>query len=122
MLSHRDQKSYGYWSARRCDVYIVSFTPGHFAERLEIASLLWQNGISADLMDETAVQEKNFETITELCSDEGILYVLFAGLWELARVWTDIHKVYRLPEVEGNETRGDRLQSEERPPRDRVRT
>lgn len=75
MQSHRDQKSYGYWSARRCDVYVVSFAPGHIAERLEVVSLLWQHGISADLMYETAVQEKNFEALTEQCSEEGILYV-----------------------------------------------
>lgn len=73
MQSHRDQKSYGYWSARRCDVYVVSFTPGHITDRFEVVSLLWQNGISADLMYETAVQEKNFEALTEQCSEEGIL-------------------------------------------------
>lgn len=72
----KEQRSFGYWSARRCDVYIVSFQPGHLYERLEVAALLWQHGISADLMYESGVADANLESFTEICHREGILCVV----------------------------------------------
>lgn len=56
-------------------MYVVSFQEGHFQERLEVAALLWQNGISTDLMYEAGVSEANQESFMELCHNEGILYV-----------------------------------------------
>jgi translation initiation factor 2-alpha kinase 4 len=69
----KEQRSFGYWSARRCDVYVVAFQEGHLQERLEVAAMLWQNGISADLMYESGVAEANQESFKELCNNEGIL-------------------------------------------------
>lgn len=69
------QRSYGYWSLRRCDVYVAAFQPGLLNERLELVNLLWKNGISADLMYEGSVPNSNTEDILEQCKREGILLV-----------------------------------------------
>lgn len=72
----KEQRSFGYWSVRRCDVYVVSFQSGHLHERLEVASMLWEHGISADVMYEASVEDVDLETIVEQCSSEGILCVI----------------------------------------------
>jgi len=70
---------------------VVSFNPGHFNDRLEVAGLLWKNGISADVMYESGLTGN--EDQMALCDDEGVLFVpdaflcrpqrveLRAGLW-----------------------------------------
>lgn len=68
----KDKGTYGLWSPRRCDVYIGGYQSGHLAERLEIASLLWQNEISADVMYDAAVEETE-DVIISKCQSEGIL-------------------------------------------------
>jgi translation initiation factor 2-alpha kinase 4 len=68
----KDQKSFGYWSPGRCDVYVISHLTGQQNERLETAALLWSYGISADIMYESGVQD-GAEAIHELCMREGIL-------------------------------------------------
>lgn len=87
----REPKTFGYWSPRRCDVYVVSFSSGHFNDRLEVAGLLWKNGISADVMYESGLTGN--EDQMALCDDEGVLFVpdgflrwprcaeLHIGLW-----------------------------------------
>ena len=70
----KEPKSFGYWSPRRCDVYVVSYTENQLAERLEITSMLWRNNISADLMYESAfVNGELKEDYFPLCQAEGIL-------------------------------------------------
>jgi hypothetical protein len=54
-------------------VYVVSFNPGHFNDRLEVAGLLWKNGISADVMYESGLTGN--EDQMALCDDEGVLFV-----------------------------------------------
>lgn len=51
-MARRDEhlRSYGPWAIRRCDVYVVSFSPGLIDLRLEIAKDLWRDGIKADLV------------------------------------------------------------------------
>lgn len=68
----KEQKSFGYWSPRRCDVYIVSYHPGYLQDRLEIAAHLWQHNISADIMYESGLVDTDH---IELCAREGILCV-----------------------------------------------
>ncbi|KAJ6593628.1 kinase-like domain-containing protein [Mycena capillaripes] len=53
----KQERSFGFWSPRRCDVYVVSFHPGCLQDRLEVVSFLWQHNISADLMYESSVQD-----------------------------------------------------------------
>ena len=54
-------------------MYVVSFNPGYFNDRLEVAGLLWKNGISADVMYESGLTGN--EDQMALCDDEGALYV-----------------------------------------------
>jgi len=70
----KEQRSFGFWSPRRCDVYIVSYQPGYLSERLEVASLLWRHNISADVMYETSISDGEHEYYLELCNREGILF------------------------------------------------
>ncbi|KAI8973080.1 Serine/threonine-protein kinase [Trametes punicea] len=75
----KEQKSFGYWSPRRCDVYVVSYQPGYLAERLEIAATLWKHNISADVMYEAALRGMvESENYVEQCSREGILFIVHA--------------------------------------------
>ena len=69
----KEQRSFGFWSPRRCDVYIVSNQPGFLSQRLEVAALLWSHGISADVMYESGLPGNEHENHYELCHREGIL-------------------------------------------------
>jgi translation initiation factor 2-alpha kinase 4 len=71
----KEQRSFGFWSPRRCDVYIVSYQSGYLSERLEVAALLWRHNISADVMYESGLPESEHENHLELCHREGILCV-----------------------------------------------
>jgi translation initiation factor 2-alpha kinase 4 len=46
-------RSFGFWSPRSCDVYIVSFHPRYLQHCLEVLS--WQHNISADMVYESSV-------------------------------------------------------------------
>ncbi|KAI0051565.1 Serine/threonine-protein kinase [Auriscalpium vulgare] len=70
----KEQRSFGFWSPRRCDVYIVSYQPGYLSERLEVAALLWRHNISADVMYESGLPDGDHENFVELCHREGILF------------------------------------------------
>ena len=69
----KEQRSFGFWSPRRCDVYVISYEPGQLGERLEVASLLWQHNISTDVMYESGLPNGEHENHFELCNREGIL-------------------------------------------------
>ena len=51
-LSKKEEalRSYGPWSVRRCDIYIVSFAPNLVEFRLSVAKDLWRGGFKADLV------------------------------------------------------------------------
>ncbi|SJL11916.1 uncharacterized protein ARMOST_15330 [Armillaria ostoyae] len=71
----KEVKSFGYWSPRRCDVYVISYHPGYLQDRLELAAYLWRHNISADVMYESAIT--NVETsVTDTCKREGILFTV----------------------------------------------
>jgi translation initiation factor 2-alpha kinase 4 len=82
----KEQHSFGFWSPRRCDVYIVSYHPGYLQDRLEVASYLRQYNISADIMYESGLPETDHERHIDLCSREGILYGDFTGLWYISLI------------------------------------
>lgn len=50
----------------------MSYQPGYLQDRLEVAALLWQNDISADIMYEATLAEAENESHLE-CAREGIL-------------------------------------------------
>ncbi|KAG7085469.1 hypothetical protein E1B28_003030 [Marasmius oreades] len=72
-----EKHSFGYWTPRRCDVYVVSYQEGYLQDRLEVVAQLWQNGISADLIYESAVQETDPQEVTETCLREGVLFSVY---------------------------------------------
>ena len=70
----KERRSYGYWSPRRCDVYVAahpSDPDSTLIDRLEVTSWLWKNNISADMMYEFGSAEH--DSIMEQCASEGIL-------------------------------------------------
>jgi eukaryotic translation initiation factor 2-alpha kinase 4 len=69
----KDERSFGFWSPRRCDVYIVSQQAGFLKDRLDVVGELWQNSISADIMYEAGLDDA--ENYMDMCAREGILYV-----------------------------------------------
>jgi eukaryotic translation initiation factor 2-alpha kinase 4 len=71
LVTQKDGRSFGYWSRKRCDVYIVSHQAGYLQDRLEVAAYLWQNQISADMMYESSIQVA--ENYVDICASEGIL-------------------------------------------------
>jgi hypothetical protein len=74
----KEERSFGFWSPRRCDVYVVSYHPGYLQERLEVAAYLWQHNISTDLMYETGLPDSEYGDYLDICAREGILCVNFA--------------------------------------------
>ncbi|THH00815.1 hypothetical protein EW026_g1755 [Hermanssonia centrifuga] len=55
----KERRSYGYWSPRRCDVYVVSHQEG------------------ADMMYEFGMLTVEHENVIEQCSREGILFIIY---------------------------------------------
>ncbi|TFY77050.1 hypothetical protein EWM64_g6962 [Hericium alpestre] len=68
----KEQRSFGFWSPRRCDVFVVSYQYGQLSERLEVAALLWRHNISADVMYESGLPDGEHENHFDLCNREGI--------------------------------------------------
>ncbi|KAF9457367.1 kinase-like domain-containing protein [Collybia nuda] len=73
----KEERSFGFWSPRRCDVYVVSYHPGYLQDRLEVVSYLWQHNISADLMYESGLPDSDHESHLDLCAREGILFTVY---------------------------------------------
>ncbi|KAG8961816.1 hypothetical protein FRC03_004923 [Tulasnella sp. 419] len=90
----KEQRSFGYWSPSRCNVYVVSFQPGLLEERIELVTMLWQNGISADLMYETAIENSGSDPVSyvETYSREGILFLV----WYRAKSARRDHSMYKV--------------------------
>ncbi|TFK64222.1 kinase-like protein [Pluteus cervinus] len=76
----KEERSFGYWSPRRCDVYVVSYHAGGLQERLEVVSYLWKNNISADLMYESGLPDSESENYLQSCAKEGILFTVYPRL------------------------------------------
>jgi translation initiation factor 2-alpha kinase 4 len=73
----KEQRSFGFWSPRRCDVYVVSYQPGHLHDRLEVAAMLWHHGISTDIMYESGLPDADQENHLDVCLREGILFTVY---------------------------------------------
>jgi len=73
----KQERSFGFWSPRRCDVYVVSFHPGYLQDRLEVVSFLWQHNISADLMYESSIPDTEHESYVDICCREGVLFSVY---------------------------------------------
>ena len=73
LKSLKERRLDGFWSPRRCDVYVVSHQEGSLSDRLEVTALLWKHKISADMMYEVAMQNLEHQNVVEQCAREGIL-------------------------------------------------
>lgn len=69
----KEGRSFGYWSPRRCDVYVVSYHKGYLQDRMEVVANLWKHGISADLMYESSIGDVEVERLESICEREGVL-------------------------------------------------
>ncbi|KAG9057226.1 hypothetical protein FS842_008151 [Serendipita sp. 407] len=72
----KDKRTYGLWSPRRCDVYICGYQTGGLADRLKVASILWENNISADIMYDGAIDDSE-DVLIGKCQNEGILFLVY---------------------------------------------
>jgi len=72
----KERKSFGLWSARRCDVYVMAYQKGQLLERLDVVALLWQHGISADVMYDSALDSTEDNPVAG-AAREGILFLVF---------------------------------------------
>ncbi|KAJ6607583.1 kinase-like domain-containing protein [Mycena sp. CBHHK59/15] len=73
----KEERSFGFWSPRRCDVYVVSYHHGYLQDRLEVVSFLWQHNISADLMYESGIPDADHESYVDICAREGVLFSVY---------------------------------------------
>ena len=64
------ERSFGYWSPSRCDVYVASFGPRQLESRLDICGELWRAGISADLQYD---DDRTLEDVVLDCQAQNIL-------------------------------------------------
>ncbi|KAJ1309999.1 hypothetical protein OPQ81_006755 [Rhizoctonia solani] len=72
----KEERSFGYWSPSRCDVYIASFQPGLLHERVELLRDLWNHRIRTDMMYEEATQQSGDEHV-RMCKREGTLFLVY---------------------------------------------
>ncbi|TFY68401.1 hypothetical protein EVJ58_g1031 [Rhodofomes roseus] len=89
----KEHRSFGYWSPRRCDVYIVSYQPGYLADRLEVASMLWKHNISTDVIYDSSLADGDSENNMDVCYREGILFVVYPRPRSVRRVDQPAFKV-----------------------------
>ncbi|CAE6423470.1 unnamed protein product [Rhizoctonia solani] len=75
----KEERSFGYWSPSRCDVYIGSFQPGLLHERVELLRDLWSHRIRTDMMYEEATQQSGDEHV-RMCKREGTLFLVYVRL------------------------------------------
>ncbi|KAH7340654.1 kinase-like domain-containing protein [Rhizoctonia solani] len=75
----KEERSFGYWSPSRCDVYIASFQLGLLHERVELLRDLWSHRIRTDMMYEEATQQSGDEHV-RMCKREGTLFLVYVRL------------------------------------------
>lgn len=67
-------RSYGFWTPSRCDVYVASFGPQQLKLRLDVCGELWRAGVSADLQYD---DNRSLEEVVADCQSQNILSVPF---------------------------------------------
>ncbi|KAF9911928.1 hypothetical protein EC991_001834 [Linnemannia zychae] len=72
---HDDEKSFGLWAPKRCDVYVASFGKVLLQERLELVKELWAHGIKADYMLEDGT-DLTPESLVTTCKHQSINWIV----------------------------------------------
>ncbi|WFD42847.1 non-specific serine/threonine protein kinase [Malassezia psittaci] len=75
MSRPEEERTLGPWTPRRCECYLAASAPGLLDLRIQLCTLLWTNGVSADLQYEISVGE-SLEATTAMCRAEGILFLI----------------------------------------------
>ncbi|CAG8437012.1 2949_t:CDS:10 [Diversispora eburnea] len=70
-----DEKSFGYWASKKCDVYVASFGKVHLEERLDLIHELWAHNIKADFMYEES-SDLTPEMLANACKKQGINWIV----------------------------------------------
>lgn len=73
--SHDEEKSFGLWAPKRCDVFVASFGKVLLQERLELVRELWAHGIKADYMIEDGT-DLTPESLVTTCKNQSINWIV----------------------------------------------
>ncbi|WVQ86282.1 hypothetical protein IAT38_008450 [Cryptococcus sp. DSM 104549] len=71
--ANEDERSFGYWSPARCDVYVAAVAQVDLSTRLSVIGELWRAGIRADLQYD---DERSLDEVTQECQDQNILFLV----------------------------------------------
>ena len=69
------ERSFGFWTPARCDVYVVASGSVDLAGRLAITSELWRAGIRCDLQYDDA---RTLVDVEKECQDQNTLFVYYS--------------------------------------------
>ena len=70
---NENERSFGFWSPARCDVYVASVSQVDLATRLSITGQLWRAGLKADLQYD---DDRPLEEVLTECHEQNILYLV----------------------------------------------
>ncbi|KAK4689653.1 eukaryotic translation initiation factor 2-alpha kinase 4, partial [Tremellales sp. Uapishka_1] len=73
MKDNEDERSFGYWSPARCDVYVASVAQVDLSTRLSVVGELWRAGIRADLQYD---DERNVDDVLLECLEQNTLFLV----------------------------------------------
>ncbi|CAG8465302.1 15816_t:CDS:10 [Cetraspora pellucida] len=70
-----EERSFGFWAPKKCDVYVASFGKIMLQERLDLVHELWAHNIKADFMYEEPV-DLTPEILASSCREKGINWII----------------------------------------------
>ncbi|RIB06418.1 kinase-like domain-containing protein [Gigaspora rosea] len=70
-----EERSFGFWAPKKCDVYVASFGKIMLQERLDLVRELWAHNIKADFMYEEPT-DLTPEILAVSCRDKGINWIV----------------------------------------------
>lgn len=73
--NYDEEKSFGLWAPKRCDVFVASFGKVLLQERLELVKELWAHGVRADYMLEDGT-DLTPETLVTTCKHQSINWIV----------------------------------------------
>ncbi|ORX40873.1 kinase-like domain-containing protein [Kockovaella imperatae] len=68
-----NERSFGFWSPSRCDVYLAAVTQVDLATRLSIIGELWRAGVRADLQYD---DDRSLDEVATECYEQSTLYLV----------------------------------------------
>ncbi|KAF9430611.1 hypothetical protein BGZ76_000773 [Entomortierella beljakovae] len=75
LSNHDEEKSFGFWAPKKCDVFVASFGKVLLQERLELVKELWGHGIKADYMLDDGT-DLTPETLVTKCKHDSINWIV----------------------------------------------